>query len=297
MEYQVILDDFQGPLDLLLHLIKEKEMDLQTLELSVITDQYLQYIHMMESSQLEVMSEYLVMAAQLIEMKSKMLLPKEKVQIEDEYQEDPREALIRRLIEYKRYKDVLDEIQEKYEKRQSMLIKPSNNMEEYVIDTSTMIPKGLEVYDLMKAMQKMYQRKMLSRPLDTHISKKDISIEQRSDQIRNYFKVRVNKRVKLDELFETYAYDARQKTQLRLADEKGLDISKMKDPRFNWEQMREISLAMEYGLNPDTLCDPEINAESMEKIRYSLMDQQSVFEDAKEEIKKKRTQRISLTIL
>lgn len=112
------------------------------------------------------------------------------------------ETLIRRLIEYKRYKDVLDEIQEKYEKRQSMLIKPSNNMEEYVIDTSTMIPKGLEVYDLMKAMQKMYQRKMLSRPLDTHISKKDISIEQRSDQIRNYFKVRVNKRVKLDELFD-----------------------------------------------------------------------------------------------
>ena len=196
MEYQVILDDFQGPLDLLLHLIKEKEMDLQTLELSVITDQYLQYIHMMESSQLEVMSEYLVMAAQLIEMKSKLLLPK------PEIDEDPREALIRRLIEYKRYKDVLDEIQEKYEKRQSMLIKPSNNMEEYVIDTSTMIPKGLEVYDLMKAMQKMYQRKMLSRPLDTHISKKDISIEQRSDQIRNYFKVRVNKRVKLDELFD-----------------------------------------------------------------------------------------------
>lgn len=101
---------------------------------------------------------------------------------------------------------------------------------------------------------------------------------------------------KLDELFETYAYDPRQKTQLRLADEKNLDISKMKDPRFNWEQMREISLAMEYGLNPDTLCDPEISAESMEKIRYSLMDQQSVFEDAKEEIKKKRTKRISLII-
>lgn len=101
---------------------------------------------------------------------------------------------------------------------------------------------------------------------------------------------------KLDELFETYAYDARQKTQLRLADEKGLDISKMKDPKFNWEQMREISLAMEYGLTPDTLCDPEISAESMEKIRYSLMDQQSVFENAKEEVKKKRTKRISLII-
>lgn len=58
--------------------------------------------------------------------------------------------------------------------------------------------------------------------------------------------------------------------------------------------MREISLAMEYGLNPNALCDPEISAESMEKIRYSLMDQQSVFEDAKEEVKKKRTKRISL---
>jgi len=101
----------------------------------------------------------------------------------------------------------------------------------------------------------------------------------------------------LDEVLKTYAYDPRQKTQLRLADEKNLDISKMKDPRFNWEQMREISLAMEYGLNPDTLCDPEISAESMEKIRYSLMDQQSIFEDAKEEIKKKRTKRISLTII
>ena len=100
----------------------------------------------------------------------------------------------------------------------------------------------------------------------------------------------------LDKLFETYAYDSRQKTQLRLADEKGLDISKMKDPNFNWEQMREISLAMEYGLNPNALCDPEISAESMEKIRYSLMDQQSVFEDAKEEVKKKRTKRISLII-
>lgn len=100
----------------------------------------------------------------------------------------------------------------------------------------------------------------------------------------------------LDDLFKTYAYDSRQKTQLRLADEKGLDISKIKDPRFNWEQMREISLAMEYGLNPDALCDFEINAESMEKIRYSLMDQQSIFENAKEEIKRKRTKRLSLII-
>lgn len=202
MEYQVILEDFQGPLDLLLHLIKEKEMDLQTIELSVITEQYLQYIHMMETSQLEVMSEYLVMAAQLIEMKSKMLLPKEKVIIDDEYEEDPREALIRRLIEYKRYKDVIDDMKEQYEKRQTMIVKAPDNMEDYVVDTSTMIPEGLEVYDLMKAMQKMFQRKALLKPLDTHISKKDISIDKRTEEIRDFFKHRIHKKVKLEELFE-----------------------------------------------------------------------------------------------
>lgn len=202
MGYEVVLEEFQGPLDLLLHLIKEKEMSLETLEVSLITDQYLAYIHSIESSQLEVMSEYLVMAADLVEMKSKMLLPKETVMIDDQYVEDPREALIRRLIEYKRYKDVLDDIREKYEYRQTLYIKPAENMEEYVVDTSTMIPDGLEVYDLMKAMQKMFQRKALSKPLDTHIARKDISVDERTIQIRDFFRTRVNKKVKLEELFE-----------------------------------------------------------------------------------------------
>lgn len=202
MEYKVVVNDFEGPLDLLLHLIKEKEMTLESLEVSAITDQYLAYIHSMEASQLEVMSEYLVMATDLVEMKSKWLLPKEIIEIDDGYVEDPREQLIRRLIEYKRYKDVLDEIREKYEQRQTVFIKPVENMEPYTIDTSTMIPQGLEVYDLMRAMQKMLQRKALSKPLDTQIARKDISIDERTEQIRAFFKSRINKLVKLEELFE-----------------------------------------------------------------------------------------------
>ena len=83
--------------------------------------------------------------------------------------------MIKRLIEYKRYKDVLDEIRDKYEQRQTVIIKPAESMDEYVVDTSSMIPEGLEVYDLMKAMQKMFQRKAMMKPLDTHIAKKDIS--------------------------------------------------------------------------------------------------------------------------
>lgn len=202
MACEVVLEDFQGPLDLLLHLIKEKEMDLETLEVSVITDQYLAYIDQMDAQQLETMSEYLVMAAQLIEMKSKMLLPAQKVELEDDYQEDPREQLIKRLIEYKKYKDVLDEFKEKYEQRQYIHTKAPAFMDEYVIDTTEMIPDNLEVYDLIRAMQKMFQRKALLAPLESKIARVEISIDERSDQIRQYFRIHKNQRVKLEDLFE-----------------------------------------------------------------------------------------------
>lgn len=202
MSYEVVIDDFQGPLDLLLHLIKEKEIDLETLEVSVITDQYLAYIDQMDADQLETMSEYLVMAAQLIEMKSKMLLPNEKVELEDDYQEDPREQLIRRLIEYKKYKDILDDVRECYEYRQTLHTKAPALMDDYVVDTSELIPDHLEVYDLIKAMQKMFQRKVLHAPLESRIARVEISIEERSDQIRQYFKLHKNQRIRFEELFE-----------------------------------------------------------------------------------------------
>lgn len=202
MSYEVILDDFQGPLDLLLHLIKEKEMDLETLEVSVITDQYLAYIDQMNPDQLETMSEYLVMAAQLIEMKSKLLLPNEKVELEDEYQEDPREQLIKRLIEYKKYKDVLEDMREYYDYRHTIHTKVPANMDDYVVDTTNLIPDDLEVYDLIRAMQKMFQRKALTSPLESKIARVEISIEERSDQIRQFFKVHHHQRIELDDLFD-----------------------------------------------------------------------------------------------
>ncbi|MDE6952461.1 MAG: segregation/condensation protein A [Erysipelotrichales bacterium] len=202
MSYEVVLDDFQGPLDLLLHLIKEKEMSLEELEVSVITDQYLAYINQMDPNQLETMSEYLVMAAQLIEMKSKMLLPNEKVEIEDDYQEDPREQLIRRLIEYKKYKDILDDMKEYYEHRQTLHTKAPTLMDEYVIDTTELIPDDLEVYDLIRAMQKMFQRKALTLPLESKIARVEISIDDRSAQIRQFFKHHKNQRIEFNELFD-----------------------------------------------------------------------------------------------
>jgi segregation and condensation protein A len=201
MSYEVMINDFQGPLDLLLHLIKEKEMDIETLEISIITDQYLAYIQQMDPDQLETMSEYLVMASQLIEMKSKTLLPHEKVELEDDYQEDPRQQLIRRLIEYKKYKDVLDDMRSYYDYRHTIHTKAPAIMDDYVVDTTELIPDDLEVYDLIRAMQKMFQRKMLSTPMESKIARVEISIEERSDQIRRFFKVH-HHRVELEDLFD-----------------------------------------------------------------------------------------------
>lgn len=202
MSYEIILDEFQGPLDLLLHLVKEKEMDLEKLEVSIITDQYLAYINTMDHSQLEKMSEYLVMASHLIEMKSKMLLPNEKAELEDNYEQDPREALIKRLIEYKKYKDVLDDIRECYNYRHTLHTKAPANMDSFVVDTSEMIPDNLEVYDLIKAMHKMFQRKALTTPLESKIARVEISIEDRSEQIRSFFKIHKNQRIDLEDLFD-----------------------------------------------------------------------------------------------
>lgn len=202
MSYEIVLDDFQGPLDLLLHLIKEKEMSLENLELSEITDQYLRYIEQMDPNQLEVMSEYLVMASTLIEMKSKMLLPKEVLTLEDDYQEDPRDLLIKRLIEYKKYKDVLDDFKAQYEYRKTMHTKAPALMDDYIIDTSDLIPDDLEVYDLIRAMQKMYQRKALSMPLESKIARVEISIDDRVEQIRDYFKRHIDKKIDFEDLFD-----------------------------------------------------------------------------------------------
>ncbi len=194
---------FDGPLDYLLHLIKQNEMDLVNLDLTLITDQYLAYIHnSVENLHLEVASEYLVMAAYLIETKSKMLLPKERVELEDEYQEDPRDQLIRRLIEYKKYKDVLDEFRNNREERTKYFTKIPNNLVEYHIDQSNRIPNDLEVYDLVRAMQKMFQRKVLLEPMQTAIAKKEYSVENRVEEIKNFFKFKNTKRIIFDELFD-----------------------------------------------------------------------------------------------
>lgn len=105
--YQVKLESFTGPLDLLLHLIRKNEVNIYDIPIALITQQYLEYLSLMKSLNLSFAGEFLVMAATLLQIKSRLLLPKDEETVDaEEDQEDPRKELVRRLVEYQQYKDV-----------------------------------------------------------------------------------------------------------------------------------------------------------------------------------------------
>lgn len=112
-DYKVNLDVFEGPLDLLLHLIKKNDMDIYNIQISVIIEQYLKYVETLEEMNIDVAGEFLVLAAELAQIKSKMLLPTEGIDGEVE-EEDPRADLVRRLLEYQRYKEAASELTNRY---------------------------------------------------------------------------------------------------------------------------------------------------------------------------------------
>ena len=110
MTYKVKLEVFEGPLDLLLYLIKKEEIDIYDIPIAKITDQYLEYLELMKLLDLNIAGEFLVMAATLIHIKSKLLLPPDQLEGEKEEEADPRAELVRRLIEYKKFKEAAQEL-------------------------------------------------------------------------------------------------------------------------------------------------------------------------------------------
>src|SRR5438874_13142880 len=111
MAYAIRLPVFEGPLDLLLHLIRQNKLDIYDIPIAVVTEQYLSYLALMESLDLEVAGEFLVMAATLAEIKSRMLLPRPPVvPAQEEDGQDPREALVQRLLEYERFNAAAEQL-------------------------------------------------------------------------------------------------------------------------------------------------------------------------------------------
>ncbi|MCF6459716.1 segregation and condensation protein A [Clostridium sp. Cult3] len=166
MKYKIVLESFEGPMDLLLHLIDKAQIDIYDIPINEITEQYIDYITRMEELDLEVTSEFLVMAATLLEIKSKMLLPQvEKVEGEQlEIEEiDPRLELVKRLVEYKKFKHASKELRNFEEIQKKIYYKPKEDLSFFVG-----VEEELEQMDL-KELVKAFNN-ILAKNKDTQFS-------------------------------------------------------------------------------------------------------------------------------
>ena len=195
-----LIGDFEGPLDLLLHLVKVSKIEISDIKLVDITNQYIDYLKKMEEMNLDVASEYLVLASELIEMKSRYLLPKPpKVEEESQYEEDPEEELKKRLLEYQKYKESTSIFKDLEINRSSYYTKAPEIRDIY---TNEKLENNGEVTpnDLLLALEKLLERKEYTKPINTKITKKELSVSERVNKIRSILKK--EKTVEFSSLFE-----------------------------------------------------------------------------------------------
>ena len=192
------INEFEGPLDLLLHLIKENKMDIMNIEIEKITEQYISYLNEREKLNLEIASEYLVMASELIELKSKLLLPNQKTELEEDEEIDPREDLVNRLLEYQAYKEITKVLKEKEELRKDIYTKSPENVKKY-IDEDTKLSSDITLDDLIDAFKKYLERKKENKPLKTKVTTNEISVSSRCLEIKSILKKKT--KVSFFELF------------------------------------------------------------------------------------------------
>jgi segregation and condensation protein A len=172
---QVFLEAFEGPLDLLLYLIRRQNIDILDIPIAEITRQYVQYIEMMHEMQLELAGEYLVMAAMLAEIKSRMLLPRP--QAEDEDEEDPRAELVRRLQEYERFKQAAQEIADLPRLERDVFVANADAPERKVVQK---LP-DVTLKELLLAFHDVLRRAEMFSNL--HVTREPLSVRQRMSEI------------------------------------------------------------------------------------------------------------------
>lgn len=188
-EYHIHLDSFEGPLDLLLHLVEKNEMDIYNIPIAEITDQYLAYLHTMQQLQLDIASEFVVMAATLLAMKSNSLLPKPVLmELDDIYDmvdegADPRQLLMERLIEYKKFKQLALELQSKETHRSSIYTRPPGDLTPYVPEEEPNPVNGVSLYDLMDAFHKALVKAVEEEEPVAHIPRDEVSVRDRMLEI------------------------------------------------------------------------------------------------------------------
>jgi segregation and condensation protein A len=176
---------FEGPLDLLLHLIEKAEVDIYAVSISSITDQYMEVIRSAQQEQLEIASEFLVMAATLLAIKSRMLLPRQELKQEEQEMEeeewfDPREELIERLLEYKRYKRLGEVLKKREEERSKVYTRPPMDLSSYIKEENPLA--GITPDQLLQAFVEVLQSSRASQPM-TKVAREEISVSARMEEI------------------------------------------------------------------------------------------------------------------
>ena len=198
----LLIGDFEGPLDFLLHLIKKSKMEIFDINICEITNQYIKFIDEMSELNLDVASEYLVMAAELIEMKSRKLLPKMYADEEEVEEENPEEVLKKRLVEYKKYKESTDVFRNLEANRSSYYTKAPESLKQYSLEKLEN-DGSVGVFDLLDAFQKLLERQQLNKPVNTKIARKELSVKERIVKIRDILSVK--KKVNFIELFDDFS--------------------------------------------------------------------------------------------
>ena len=189
MDYNFSINDFEGPLDLLLHLVKTSKMDIYEIDIKVIIDEYLTFIEKVKKENIDIASSYLVMASELIHLKSKMLINDDsKEESTDEFHLDSEEDLRRKIMEYEKYKKITESFEELQNKRQNFYTKSPMALDEFM-DNGSVNLGGLTIDDLVKALKSFKEREKYLKPLNTKITRKEYSIEKRIRDIRNILKV------------------------------------------------------------------------------------------------------------
>lgn len=228
---KLCINDFEGPLDLLLHLVKTAKMDIYEIDTKYIIDKYLEFIESVPKDDLDDASEYLVMAAELIHLKSRLLLNLDSdSEDNDEFSINSEEDLKNKLIEYERYQNVTNVFKELEEKRNEFFTKLPENLNEFV-DTKEKLEGNMDVELLKVALIELNKRMSYQKPINTRITRKEISVEERKEYIREFISKRKN--VKFTDLFEEYNKDVVVATFLSILDMcKTQEITLRQDSNF-----------------------------------------------------------------
>lgn len=203
MTYKVKLDVFEGPFDLLVYLIENAEMSIYDIQVAEITNQYLQYIERMQENDVSVATEFMVLAAQLIEIKSKMLLPRSTPLEEGIVEEDPRTELVEKILEYKRYKLAAEALAGLEEEKLLSFEKPKEDLQKYTNGVDEYLK--MDIKQFVTAFDSFLRKKQRIEEVRKHytrVERQRQSIEMKIEGIVNFFRSRFIKKTPFSSLIK-----------------------------------------------------------------------------------------------